>query len=242
VGGFLLAEFGIAAVFAFSVALLLPSLFAVRRIGLRRERRVSHPASFVKSLREGLAAARRDDRLAGVFLITIIFNVFGWPATSMVPVIGTDHLGLGPKGVGLLAACDGVGGLISALLVARVAPAASYARIYAAAVGLYFVMVICFAAAPVVAIAAAAWFVAGAFQALFAVMQTTLVYRAAPIEMRARLLGVLSVCIGTGPLGFLYLGFLGDLLGPRIATIALAAQGVVAMLATRRYWSATLRL
>jgi hypothetical protein len=47
----------------------------------------------------------------GVFVITIIFNIFGWPATSMVPVIGTDYLGLGPKGVGLLAACDGLGGL-----------------------------------------------------------------------------------------------------------------------------------
>jgi hypothetical protein len=80
------------------------------------------------------------------------------------------------------------------------------------------------------------------FQALFAVMQTTLVYRVAPVEMRARLLGVLSVCIGTGPIGFLYLGFLAEILLPRYATMALVAQGMLVLLLTRRYWVGTLRL
>jgi hypothetical protein len=58
--------------------------------------------------------------------------------------------------------------------------------------------------------------------------------------MRARLLGVLSVCIGTSPLGFFYLGFLTEILPPRLATVALGAQGLLAMLLTRRYWRAAL--
>jgi hypothetical protein len=73
-------------------------------------------------------------------------------------------------------------------------------------------------------------------------MQATLVYRAAPVEMRARLLGVISMCIGTGPIGFLYLGFLAETLSPRTATAALAAQGMLVMLLTQRWWRATLRL
>ena len=36
--------------------------------------------------------------------------------------------------------------------------------------------------------------------------------------LRARLLGVLSVCIGMGPIGFLYLGFLAEVLTPRVAS------------------------
>ena len=75
----------------------------------------------------------------------------------------------------------------------------------------------------------------------FSVMQATLVYRGAPVAMRARLLGVLSVCIGTGPIGFLYLGFLADVLTPRVGTVALAAQGILALLFTRRYWTPVLR-
>jgi MFS family permease len=240
--GLLLAEYGITSVFWFSLALYTPALVAALRIGMRRQTTAARRVSFITSMREGLAWLHRDRRLIGVFVMTIIFNVFGWPATSMVPVIGTDYLGLGPKGVGLLASCDGVGGLLGALLIATVVRAAWYGRIYVTAVILYLVMVAFFATAPGIPVAAAALFLGGLFGAGFAVMQATLVYRAAPIEMRARLLGVVSVCIGTGPLGFLYLGFLAEMFTPRTATVALAAQGLLVILVTRRYWLAVLRL
>ena len=117
----------------------------------------------------------------------------------------------------LLASFDGVGGLARRALHRGLAPAAWYGRIYAGAVGLYLAMVVCFAAAPGITVAAVALFLGGMFQAVFAVMQATLVYRSAPADMRARLLGVFSVCIGTGPIGFLYLGFLADMFTPRTA-------------------------
>ena len=240
--GVLLAHFGILSVFCVSIALYLPSLVAAIRIGMRREAHAFSPASFFTSIREGFAWARRDPGLMGVFLITIIYNIFGWPATSMVPVIGTDVLRLGPEGVGLLAACDGVGGLVGALLVAGRARPAWYGRLYVSAVAMYLVMVVLFAASPIPGAAGIALLLGGTSGAAFAVMQATLVYRAAPVAMRARLLGVISVCIGTGPIGFLYLGWLAEAFTPRIATMALAAQGLLVMLATRRYWLATLRL
>lgn len=240
--GILLAEFGIASVFWFSLALYVPTLLAALRIGMRRQSPRSKPSSFIASIREGLAWARRDPRLLGVFAITVIFNVFGWPATSMVPVIGTDYLELGPKGVGLLASCDGLGGLLGALLVALLARPAWFGRIYASAVALYLLMVVFFATASGTAVAAVSLFLGGMFGAGFAVMQATLVYRSVPVEMRARLLGVVSVCIGTGPIGFLYLGLLTELFTPRTATVALAAQGLLVMLLTRRYWVSVLRV
>jgi len=240
--GILLAEFGITSVFWFSFALYAPTLLAALRIGMRRQTTSGKPAAFIASVREGLAWVHRDRRLIGVFVITIIFNVFGWPATSMVPVIGTDYLNLGPKGVGLLASCDGVGGLLGALIVAVLARAAWYGRIYVNATALYLVMVMFFATAPATPVAAVSLFLGGMFGAGFAVMQATLVYRAAPVEMRARLLGVVSVCIGTGPIGFLYLGFLAEMFTPRTATVALAAQGLLVLLLTRRYWAGVLRL
>lgn len=72
-------------------------------------------------------------------------------------------------------------------------------------------------------------------------MQATLIYRDSPVEMRARLLGVLTVCIGTGPIGFTYLGLLAEALTPRVATAALAAQGALALLLTWRYWAPVVR-
>lgn len=240
--GLLLAEYGITSVFWFSLALYTPALIAALRIGMRRQTAAAGPVSIITSIREGLTWLYRDRRLIGVFVMTVIFNVFGWPATSMVPVIGTDYLSLGPKGVGLLASCDGVGGLLGALLIAAVARPAWYGRIFVSAVALYLVMVVFFATAPGIPVAAVSLFLGGMFGAGFAVLQATLVYRAAPIEMRARLLGLVSVCIGTGPIGFLYLGLLAEMFTPRTATVALAAQGVLVILLTRRYWVGVLRL
>ena len=60
-------------------------------------------------------------------------------------------------------------------------------------------------------------------------------------EAGQALLGVLSLCIGTGPVGFLYVGFLAEVLSPRGATVAVAAQGLLALLLTRRWWRLLLR-
>ncbi len=241
VSGLLLAQFGIAAVFWLGLALYVASLVAALQIKVRSRPASAHHASFITSIRAGLAWLRGDRRMIGVFVITVFFNVFGWPFTSMIPVIGTDYLQLSPIGVGLLASCEGVGGLAGALLVAALARPEWYGRIYVGAVGAYFTTVISFATAPVIAMAAIALLMSGMLSTGFAVMQATLVYRYTPEEMRARLLGVLSVCIGTSPLGFLYLGFLTEVLAPRAATVALGAQGLLAMLLTRRYWVAALR-
>lgn len=240
--GLLLWQYGIVGVFWFSLALYAPSVVAALRVRAPSQAAAGNRSSFITSIREGLAWVRRDRPLRGVFSITVIFNVFGWPFNSMIPVIGTDYLHLQAKGVGLLASCDGVGGLIGALVVAGLVRPAWYGRLYVGSVAVYLVMVIGFVTATEIPVAAVCLFLSGMCGAGFAVLQATLVYRSAPVEMRARLLGVLSVCIGTAPLGFLYLGFLGDLLTPRIGTLALAAQGMLALLLTRRYWTAALRL
>jgi hypothetical protein len=70
----------------------------------------------------------------------------------------------------------------------------------------------------------------------FSTMQATLVYLAAPPEMRSRILGVLSVCIGTGPIGFVWLGWLADLIGAPDATAVTGVIGLLALAATWRFW------
>jgi MFS family permease len=239
--GVLLAQAGIAAVFWLGTALYILSLVAALKIRLRSGRSGIQHAPFLISIRQGLAWARNDRRIIGVFLITIFFNVFGWPFTSMIPVFGTDYLHLGPEGIGLVASCEGIGGLIGALLVAWLGRPEWYGRIYVGAVVSYIVMAIAFALSSVVAVAAVVLLLSGTLSTGFAVMQATLVYRITPPEMRARLLGVLSVCIGTSPIGFLYLGWLADLFAPRAATVALGVQGLAALLLTRRYWLPVLR-
>jgi predicted MFS family arabinose efflux permease len=57
-----------------------------------------------------------------------------------------------------------------------------------------------------------------------------LVLTEAPAEMRSRLMGMVTVGIGTGPLGVLAAGLLSDHVGPRDAVMTMAALGLLATL------------
>ena len=71
--------------------------------------------------------------------------------------------------------------------------------------------------------------VIGVAQAGFAVMQATLVYVAAPEDRRTEALGLMTMCIGVAPLGFLATGWLAELLGAPVAASVTALCGLAAI-------------
>jgi MFS family permease len=234
--GLLLAQFDIAGVFWLGLVLHSVSLWVAWGVAPDHKQPIKHPLSLLGPMREGFALARQDDRLIGILSVTAIFNVFGWPFTSMIPVIGKDQLALGPEGVGILASMDGVGALLGAVLITLFIGPALYRRCYLGGVTLYMVMVIAFAMIPNPWLAGLALILVGIGGSGFGIMQPTLIYLATPVELRSRVLGLLSVCIGMGPIGFVGLGIAAELLGAPIATALMAACGLVALAVTHRYW------
>jgi len=238
VGGVLLATIGIGGAFAVSVACYVVAVAAAMRIHHRNSVRPTGAASVVTRMIEGFMLVRRDQRLIGTLVITVIYNTFGWPFTSMIPVIGQDNLGLGAVGIGLLASMDGVGAFCGAIMIALWAKPAIFARLYVGGVFVYLLMLPVFALAPGSLLAGTVLLVTGLANAGFSIMQATLVFLAAPPEMRSRIFGVLSVCIGVGMIGFIQLGVLAGLIGAAWAIAATGVAGTAAMLLTRRWWRA----
>jgi MFS family permease len=237
VGGFLLAGIGIEGAFSLSVLMYLGAIAAAVKLRSRMPSAAGSSAVLAR-ISEGLTIVRGDKRLIGTLTVTIIYNVFAWPFTSMIPVIGRDRLLLGPEGVGILASLDGIGAFVGALVLAVWLTPRWYARAYVGGVVVYMIMLIVFAVVTMPAVAGAALLLTGIGGAGFSTMQATLVYLAAPAEMRSRILGVLSVCIGTGPIGFVWLGWLADRIGAHNATAATGVVGLVALAATWRLWRA----
>ena len=95
-----------------------------------------------------------------------------------------------------------------------------------------------FALAPYPSLAGSVLLLTGLANSGFSIMQATLVYLAAPPEMRSRVFGVLSVCIGIGMIGFLHLGWLAGMIGATWAIVMIGVEGLAAMLLTRRWWRA----
>lgn len=235
-GGILLATAGVASAFTLSVGLYLIGIAAT--LGLTYRKHVEHPAaaSMLSSIAEGLREVRRRRHLAGILGVTAIFNIFGWPFNSLVPVIGKDNLALGPEGVGLLSSMEGVGAVVGAAWVILLANPRHYHVLYIGGVAAFQLMMIGFAWMPRPLLAGAFLTMTGISGACFAVMQTTLLYRAVAPEMRSRMLGLLSVSIGVGPIGFLQVGLLAEALGARTAIVVIAVEGLIALGLTFPLW------
>jgi MFS family permease len=238
VGGILLATLGIGGAFAVSVAGYLVAVAVAFGVSHRNTAMPASGASVLECMIEGLILVRSDPRLSGIMIITVIYNTFGWPFTSMIPVIGQDDLGLGPAGIGLLASMDGVGAFCGAIVIALCAKPRHFARLFVGGVAIYLAMLPVFALALYPLLAGFVLLLTGLANAGFSIMQATLVFLSAPAEMRSRVYGVLSVCIGIGMIGFLHLGWLAGLIGAPWAIVTTGIEGLLALLLTRRWWRA----
>jgi MFS family permease len=235
-GGVLLAAVGLDGAFVLGTLIYLPAVVAVLRLPRTQVRAEAGRVAVLASIAEGFRFVRREPRLVGALLVTLLFNLFGWPFTSMIPVIGQDRLGLGPTGIGVLASMDGVGAFLGAVTIALLAQPSHYKAIYLGGITLYFAMLSVFALTTAPLTAGLALLLTGVGGAGFAIMQPTLVFLATPPEMRSRVLGLLSVCIGLGPIGFLVLGLMSEWIGAPAATAATGCAGLVALAATHRWW------
>jgi MFS family permease len=237
VGGLLLAGIGIEGAFLLSALMYAAAIAATLAVRARIAPSAGAGAVLARTW-EGVAIVLADRRLAATMAVTIVYNVFAWPFTSMIPVIGQDQLQLGPEGIGILSSMDGIGAFAGALLMAMFCRPRFYRHAYVSGVVLYMVMLTLFALVPSPAVAGFALMFTGLGGAGFSIMQATLVYLSSPPEMRSRMLGVLSVCIGIGPVGFVALGVLADAIGAPWATATTGLTGLLMLALTRPLWRA----
>lgn len=241
VGGLLLARGGLPLVFLVNALLYLPVLLALARLVEPRIDRVGAKLSIVAMLTGGFRAARASPMLLAALWLTILFNLFAWPVLSMVPVIGREQLHLDPQGVGLLASVDGVGSLLGALLLSTAARRLRHGTVFLGAVVGFLVLQMAMAWSSMVLLAGATLLALGMVQACFAVMQSTLVYTATPEQRRPEAMGLMTMCIGASPLGFLAVGALAERLGAPTATLVCGLCGLVGVALTWPVCRACLR-
>ena len=190
----------------------------------------------VQTVRDGLRYVRADRAIVGTLAITVIMNLWVFPFAAMVPVIGEAELGLSAFPIGILMSAEGTGAFIGALLIANLARPAWFRRIYLSGSFLVGSMVVVFALSPWYGLSLALLFIAGLGAAGFSAMQTTMMFLQAPPEMRGRVMGVVSVCIGAGPLGVLHIGLLATWFDASTAVLIVAIEGLAALALARAYW------
>lgn len=236
VGGLTFQLFGMAGIYLLSTLLYTAAALLVWRLGHRSEPSAQPGRNILGAIREGLAHVRNDRALAATLVVTVIVNFWGFAYISLAPVIGERVLGLSPGANGLLLSTEGMGALLGAFVVGALARKRDYGRIYLGSSIAFMVMVLLFALSRTYALSILALFLSGIGIAGFASMQSTLTFLAAPVAMRSRMMGVLTVCIGAGPLGMLHVGWLAGHLGSAPAVATITGEGLVALALAAWYW------
>ena len=167
--------------------------------------------SLLARLKAGFAYARCNNVIAGVFVITVILNLFGFAYTAIIPVWAVESFEADPIFVGLLASAEGGGAFLGSVTLAFWARPPHFQRLFLIGAVVFVSGLLIASKLSLYGVALLVLFGGGIGIAAFGAMQSTLVLRESAPEFRSRVMGVLVACIGIAPLGVLNIGLIAEL-------------------------------
>ncbi|MFL5252970.1 MAG: MFS transporter [Rhodopila sp.] len=227
--GLIYQRLGLAGTFTASACIYAVSAFLVAGLRYRQSTRPLVLGHVPRDLAEGVRFARRDTTIAGVLAVTMAMNLMGFPYAALVAPIGRMVFEVSPTLVGVLAASEAFGAFLGGALLTSREPRINSRVLMVGGSMLFLACVVAMPLAPRFWMACALLTLGGFGSAAFANMQTSLIVLQAPAHIRSRLMGLLTVCIGMGPLGILLMGTIANFVGPLLAVDLVAATGLVAV-------------
>ena len=227
-GGILLDTVGFSGAYSFLLVVHVSNLGLMTRLRIPGYRGPAHIEPVVRSLKIAVGYAWRSPVLIGLFYITIVMNALAFPFQQFIPAIGRDHLEVGVALVGLLVAADGFGQLAGAGIMAIRRDLRYHGRVFVMGsvgvllIGMIFVWPTWYAVTFVLLT------LGGVAQSGFSTMQSAVTMLATPHDMRGRMMGLLSFCIGVGtPLGAFEMGLMASAVSIQWAIALNAFAGLV---------------
>ena len=234
IGGAIYQWMGGGGIFLFCTLLYGLSFFMVFQIDRRSVFPAPEPSTWLLrpliNAWQAFRFAASNREIMALLSITVVFNIWGFPMLSMVPVIGKEALGISASSIGAITALEGMAAFAGSLIMARIASPPFYRMIYYYSVCGVLVIVFLMGVLPSTMTLVIGLVGFGLAGACFSIMQSTLIYLVAPTEMRGRLLGVMTICIGSGVIGFANIGFMADAFGGSNALWMVSLEGIIPMI------------
>jgi len=226
-GGVLFEWLGLAGAYALSACIQLACAILASGLPYHQQTRPIRPTMLFRDIATGLRFARTQPSILMVYAITIVMNAFGFSYTGQIAPLGRSIFEVSPTLVGVLAAAEPLGGIAGGLILASGTLRLPPRVVFIGGTLVFFASLLVMTAFPVYWLALLVLVLGGLGTAGFGNMQSTLILTEAPVEMRSRLMGIVSVCIGTGPLGILLAGAISDRVGPAMSVLSMALVGSV---------------
>jgi MFS family permease len=174
---------------------------------------------------EGLGYARRRPEVLGVLIVALVHFGFGMVYVQVfTPLFAVHVLDIGRSGLGYLLAFSGAGALLAALSIAR-QPPARIGLVLPLGVSVMGLALMVFSASTYLPSIAGLIFpfvfitAVGACQATFMSLSRALLVQAAPIELRGRVLSLISLDRAAMAIGAAVAGLVADSTGVQVAQL-----------------------
>ena len=234
-GGFLLARYATATVYALDAVSSLVQVAALATLRPTPHARSAEPSSW-RSLLEGIRYLARHPIILSTMVLDMVAVMFGG-ATALLPIYANDILQVGPQGFGWLRAMPSMGAIAMSLVLATRPPFRRAGRSLLVAVVVFGLATIVFGLSKSYPLSLAALFALGAADNVSVVIRATVLQLMTPDGMRGRVSAVGVIFIGTSnEIGELESGVVAQALKPwagtPLNTVATVVIGGAATLAT----------
>lgn len=225
-GGLAYETLGLDGAFAVSACGSIVAIVLTAGVGLPQPVQAFRLAAAMRGLAEGVSVAVAHPAVLGVLGITVSMNMLAFSYLALIAPIGRALFDASPLGVGILAAAEPAGALLGGFALARFGDRVDGPRLFLAGSLAFLAFLAAMPAMPTIGLAVLLLVVGGLGLAAFGTFQSTLVLTSAPMEARSRMLGLVTMAIGTGPIGMILSGVMADRFGAGLAVTLLALAGL----------------
>jgi MFS family permease len=202
---------------------------------VERHERVAERGSPLGKIVEGFRFVIHSPAIHALLILLGIASVTGMPFTVLMPVFADHILHGGPKALGWLTGCAGIGALAAALLLASRQTLKGLSVWVAIASTAFGVGLVIFAMSRTFLFSAAILVPVGFSLMLQMGSSNTLIQSMVPDQLRGRVMGVYSMMImGMAPFGGLLAGVVADRLG---APVTVAIGGAICLISAGIFWT-----
>src|SRR5499427_1767944 len=225
-GGAAYQTLGLGGAYFLSAALYLAAGLTVSGLDFHQEPRKLRFGRIAIDIAEAVTVARANPAILAVVLVSVIMNMFAFSYSALIAPIGLDVYRVSPILVGALAAAEPLGAIAIGIPLSTGWLRLNGRRALVRGSLLFLMGLTAMALSPWYALAFVLLLIGGLGTAAFSNMQTTLILTEVPPASRSRVMGIVTMCIGTGPVGVMVIGILSGQVGPPVAILIMAGLGL----------------
>ena len=214
IGGILIETVGFGGAFLASAASFGLCLFMMTLLNNRPTQHFAETRSVIFQLVEGFKLFLKTRFLATILVMAMVAEAFGYGAISLLPVIASEAvLGVGASGLGIMNGAMSLGATLGALSLAASLELTHTGRRLLLAFLFCGLLTIAYSQSEIFLLSVILLSGFGLAQGIFDTLEIILLQKNVPDTMRGRVMGAWTFCIGVGPLGAIFLGYLAERIG-----------------------------